>query len=97
MHKAAVVRNEIAPLLDQLIYQLGAEGRATPRAHFNRIRKLLYRADTTQDLASPLINLCSSVVLGFRLSADSTALLERLMNKSQHLMADLDGSHITHH
>ena len=40
-HKATVVRNEICPLLDHLIRQLDAEGRATQKAHFKRIQRWL--------------------------------------------------------
>ena len=41
MHRATQARNAIAPLLDQLIVQLDAEGRASQRAYFARIRRSL--------------------------------------------------------
>jgi len=91
MQKPTVARNEIGPLLDELIVQLDEEGSATQRAHFNRIRGRLYRAHNEWDLTTPIIELSSCVAMGFRFSKTADALIARILQKTSDLVRELEG------
>ena len=52
-----VARNEIEPLLSELIRQLSAEGRATEQAIYRRIRKSLCDASNACELNRPFTDL----------------------------------------
>ena len=84
-------RNEIGPLLDELITQLEAEGSATQRAHFNRIRKRLYHAHDTWELAFPIIDLSSCNAMGFHFSNTADALINRILDKATQVVRELEG------
>ncbi len=81
MGKTTAARNEIGPLLDQLILQLDGEGSMTQRAHFARIRRSLYLARTDTDLARPILALSTSTAYGFKFSNDADALVSRIIEK----------------
>ena len=90
MHRATVARNEIGPLLDQLIKQLDTEGRATQRAHFDRIRRHLYLAQHDTELATPILELSTSAAVGFRFSSEVDVLIERILEKAEELARELE-------
>ncbi|MEQ8857143.1 MAG: hypothetical protein RIC56_00715 [Pseudomonadales bacterium] len=90
MRRTTSVRNEIAPLLDRLITQLDAEGSATQRAYFLRIRRELDRARHEVELVTPIRELTSTTAVGFSFSLDAGALIERILEKAEELGRDLD-------
>lgn len=92
MHKVTVARNQIGPLLDQLISELDAEGSATQKAYFNRIRGRLYGAHDEWELTTPIIELTSSPAIGFPLSQTADAILRRILQKASSMIADLEGT-----
>jgi len=91
MHKVTLARNEIGPLLDRLIAELEAEGSATQKAYFKRIRSHLYGADNDFEVATPIIELSTSTAMGFRFSSTADALIERILSKAQVLVEELQG------
>jgi hypothetical protein len=91
MQKVTLARNEIGPLLDELIVQLEAEGSATQKAHFKRIRGRLYRADNELELTTPIIELSSCLAIGFQFSTTADALINRILDKTQGLVRELEG------
>ena len=90
MHRTTEARNAIGPLLDQLIVQLDAEGCATQRAYFARIRRSLYHARHDIELATPILELSTSGVVGFRFSNDADALISRILEKAEQLASELE-------
>ncbi|HEY5678646.1 MAG TPA: hypothetical protein VIS55_01120 [Pseudomonadales bacterium] len=92
MHRATQARNAIAPLLDQLIVQLDAEGRASQRAYFARIRRSLLLARHEADLATPIRELSTSVAVGFVFSNDADVLMSRILEKVDQLAGELEFS-----
>lgn len=90
MRRTTSVRNQIAPLLDQLISQLDAEGSATQRAYFLRIRRELDRARHEAELLSPIRDLTTTTAVGFSFSSDAGALIARILQKAEELGRDLD-------
>lgn len=90
MQRTTSARNEIAPLLDRLIHQLGAEGSATQRAYFLRIRRQLDRASHEAELLMPIRELTSTPAVGFSFSSDAGALMARILEKADELGRDLD-------
>ena len=92
MHNATAVRNELAPLLDELIMQLEEEGSATQKAHFKRIRGRLNGANDEWELAKPIIELSSAMAMGFRFSQTADALMHRILQKTAHVVRELEGS-----
>jgi hypothetical protein len=97
MQRATVARNEIGPLLDRLIVQLDAEGSATQKAYFNRIRRVLYHAQDELELATPIQELSTTTVVGFHFSSDADALIARILEKAQHLADELRPGTIKYH
>ena len=91
MQKVSLARNEIGPLLDELIMQLEAEGSATQKAHFKRIRGRLYQADNELELTTPIIELSSCLAIGFQFSTTADALINRILDKTQGLVRELEG------
>lgn len=91
MHNVTAARNEIGPLLDELIVQLEAEGSATQKAHFNRIRGRLYGAHDAWELTTPIIELSSCVAMGFRFSKTADALINRILQKTADVVRELEG------
>lgn len=89
MQRTTVARNEIGPLLDQLIVQLDAEGSATQKAYFNRIRRRLYRAQDELELATPILELSTTTVVGFHFSMDADVLIARILEKAQQVSEEL--------
>jgi len=89
MRHTTTARNQISPLLDQLILQLDAEGSATQRAFFARIRRSLDVARYDLELASSIRELTSSTAVGFRFSNDADALIVRILEKADALAEDL--------
>ena len=97
MQRATVARNEIGPLLDRLIVQLDAEGSATQKAYFNRIRRVLYHAQDELELAKPIQELSATTVVGFHFSSDADALIARILEKAQHLAEELRPGTVKYH
>ena len=91
MQKVTQARNKICPLLDELIVQLDAEGSATQKAHFNRIRGRIYQASDPWELTDPIIDLSSSAAMGFRFSQTADALVCRILQKASALADELSG------
>jgi len=90
MQRVTAARNEIGPLLDQLIHQLDNEGSATQRACFARIRRSLLRARHDTELTLPIVALSSASSLGFKFSSDADALIARILEKADALARELD-------
>ncbi len=90
MRRTTSVRNQIAPLLDRLINQLDAEGSATQRAYFLRIRRELDRARHEGELVTPIRDLTTTTAVGFSFSSDARALIARILEKAEELGRDLD-------
>jgi hypothetical protein len=86
------VRNQIGPLLDRLIVQLDNEGSATQRAYFARIRRSLYGARHSWDLATPMRELSTTSAVGFKFSNDADALITRILEKAAALADELADS-----
>jgi len=80
-----VARNEIEPLLSELIRQLSAEGRKTEQAIYRRIRKSLRDANNACELARPLTDLSAMAQVRSRGSGDSGVLLARILEKAEQL------------
>ncbi len=92
MQKVTVARNQIGPLLDQLIQELDAEGCATQKAYFTRIAGQLYCAHDDWELTSPIIELTSATALGFQFSQTADALVNRILQKAAPLLKELQGT-----
>lgn len=95
--KVTQARNQLDPLLDELITRLEAEGQATHRNHFKRIRHHLRGAHDDWELTHPMIELSSCVAMGFEFSTDAQPLVMRILEKTQALVAELEGTRPTHH
>lgn len=90
MASTTQARNQIGPLLDQLINQLDVEGSATQRAYFARIRRSLYGARHSWDLATPIRELATTTAVGFKFSNDADALIHRILEKAEALANEQD-------
>jgi hypothetical protein len=90
MQRSIAARNEIGPLLEALIVQLEAEGSATQRAWFTRIRRILDDARDELDLADPIRALSTSAVVGFQFSSDADARIARILEKAEQVARDLE-------
>jgi len=97
MQHTTAARNEIGPLLDQLIKQLDTEGRATQRAHFDRIRRSLYHARYDTELTTPILELSTSVAVGFSFSNEADVLVSRILEKAEGLAQELEFAQPTPH
>ena len=91
MDKATTARNQLVPLLDHLIRELDAEGCATQRAYFARIRSHLDDASDDMSLQDSIIELGSSNAIGFQLSSTASALVDRILQKTAVLITELEG------
>ena len=85
-----VARNEIEPLLSELIRQLSAQGRTTERAIYLRIRKSLCDASNPCDLTRPLTELSTMSQVRPSASADADVLLSRILEKAEQLALPAD-------
>ena len=97
MEKATSARNQIGPLLEELIAHLDAEGSATQTAFYKRIRGELYQASDHWDLAEPILALTAGPVIGLQLSQTADALVNRILQKVRLVIADLNGEQPTIH
>jgi len=97
MQRTTEARNVIGPLLDQLIVQLDAEGCATQRAYFARIRRSLYHARHDMELATPILELSTSAAVGFHFSSDADVLISRILEKAEQLAGELEYARPTLH
>ncbi len=97
MRRATEARNEIGPLLDQLIRQLDVEGSATQRSFFARIRRSLLHARHDVDLATPILELSTTCMVGFRFSNDADVLISRILEKAGQLADELESPAQTIH
>ena len=80
-----VARNEIEPLLAELIRQLSAEGRATERVIYQRIRKSLCEAKDPLEVSRPLNDLSTMAHVRPKSSSDADVLLARILEKAEQL------------
>ena len=88
-----VARNEIEPLLAELIRQLSAEGRATERVIYQRIRKSLCEAKDPLEVSRPLNDLSTMARVRRRSSGEgdgaflrnADVLLARILEKAEAL------------
>lgn len=86
-----IARNEIEPLLNALIRQLSAEGRATEQAIYLRIHRRLSKARSPCDLARPLNDLSTMAHVRSHASGDAGAILGRILEKAeQFFLAETD-------
>ena len=83
-------RNEIAPLLTQLIRQLGIEGRATEMAVYSRIHRYLRSAKHNHELARPFSDLSTTANVCFTLPGEASILLERIIEKAEVLVCEME-------
>lgn len=90
--RATSIRNELGPLLDRLILQLDAEGSATQRAYFTRIRRSLETAHYDTELVASIRDLYCTPAVGFSFSHDASPLLDRILEKAERLARDLEGA-----
>jgi hypothetical protein len=91
MERATSVRNELGPLLDRLISQLDAEGSATQRRFFARIRRCLEQADHDAEVVTSIRELYCTPAVGFSFSTDAIPLIDRILEKAEQLARDLEG------
>jgi hypothetical protein len=91
MERATSVRNELGPLLDRLISQLDAEGSATQRRYFARIRHSLEQAHHDAELVTPIRELYCTSAVGFSFSSDASPLIDRILEKAEQLARALEG------
>lgn len=97
MRLTTAARNAIGPLLDQLIKQLDAEGRATQSAHFSRIRRCLYGAQYETELTRPILDLSTSTAVGFHFSTEADVLIHRILEKAEVLAKELEAIQAPRH
>ena len=83
-------RNEIEPLLTQLIRQLGIEGRATEMAVYSRIQHHLRSAKHNHELARPFSDLSTTANVCFTVPGEANVLLERIIEKAEVLVRELE-------
>lgn len=91
MQRVTMARNQIGPLLDQLIHELDAEGCATQKRYFNRIRLEFNRATDEWDLSSSIVELTASPAMGLQLPHTADVLMSRILEKVSELTRELDG------
>lgn len=80
-----VARNEIEPLLAELIRQLSEQGRATERAIYQRIRRSLCDAKDPCELTRPFNDLSTMSRVRPEASGDVNVLLARILEKAEEL------------
>ena len=97
MHRTTEARNQISPLLERLIHQLDAEGSATQRRFFDRIRRSLEHARYDAELVTSIRELTSSAAVGFRFSSDADVLIARILEKAEELAEELTAPPQTRH
>ena len=85
-----VARNEIEPLLSELIRQLSAEGRATEQAIYRRIRRSLCDASNACELNRPFTELSAMAQVRPNESGDASVLLARILEKARTLVLPTD-------
>ena len=97
MQRATTARNEIGPLLDQLIFELEVSGRATQRAYFCRVRKGLSGANDDLDLAESIKEISSCTALGFQFTDTADVLVSRILDKVGELIREMEGVDVPLH
>ena len=90
MDQVTNARNEIEPLLTQLIRQLGIEGRATEMAVYSRIQRYLRSAKHNHELARPFSDLSTTANVCFTVPGEANVLLERIIEKAEVLVRELE-------
>ena len=88
--QVTTARNEIEPLLTQLIRQLGIEGRATEMAVYSRIQRYLRSAKHNHELARPFSDLSTTANVCFTVPGEANVLLERIIEKAEVLVRELE-------
>lgn len=97
LQKVTIARNQIGPLLDQLILELDAEGSSTQKAFFKRVRGHLDLAYDDEDLTTSILELSSSLALGFQFSQTANVLIERIHEKVEELVQAMEGVEPRYH
>lgn len=97
LQKVTVARNQISPLLDQLIFELDAEGSSTQKAFFTRVRGHLDLAHDDEDLNTSIIELSASLALGFQFSHTANVLIERIDEKVKEIIKAMEGVEPRYH
>ena len=97
MQRVTLARNQIGPLLDQLISELDANGCATQRRYFNRIRGEFNRANDEWDLTTSIVELTASPAMGLQLPDTADALMVRILEKASVLITELEGANANLH
>lgn len=87
---STVARNELSPLLEELIRQLREEGKATEHACFSRIKQRLECAQDDTALAASIVALSTTTAVGFARSDVSKTLLNRIVEKATRVSSRLD-------
>ena len=90
MDHATNARNEIEPLLTQLIRLLGIEGRATEMAVYSRIQHYLRSAKHNHELVRPFSDLSTTANVCFTLPGEANILLERIIEKAEILVCEME-------
>ena len=91
MQTVTLARNEIGPLLDELIIVLEHNGCVTQKRHFNRIRRAFNKASDELELTSSMVQLASGQALGLALPQTADVLMARILEKTAHLTEELAG------
>lgn len=95
----AIVRNEIEPLLSELIRELAAQGRTTERAIYSRIRTSLRTAGNPCELTRPfhyLSTMAAVVPVRRDPTGDATILLARILEKAEQLALETEDAPVVH-
>ena len=87
---STVARNELTPLLEELIRQLEEEGRATEHACFRRIKRRLECARDDTALVASIVALSTTEAVGFARSEASKPLLSRIVEKAALVSSQLE-------
>ena len=87
-----VARDELLPLLEQLVDLVRAENEIEQAAFFVRIRDGIAHADDPDDLMGPFMELSTSAFRGYFYSPVATLLIDRILERAQTLSTTLSAS-----
>ena len=87
-----VAREELMPLLEQLLELVRAENEVDQAAFFGRIREGIAHTDEPDDLMGPFMELSMSAFKGFFYSPVATLLIDRILERAQTLSTTLSAS-----
>ena len=90
MDHVTTARNEIEPLLNQLIHQLGIEGRATEMAVYSRIQRYLRTAKHHHELSRPFSDLSTTANVWFTWPGAANIMLDGIIEKAEILGCEME-------